>query len=49
MPSFKPIKCQELIRFLKKTGFSDPMSGGNYQYMVKGQLKSIAIANFYII
>jgi predicted RNA binding protein YcfA (HicA-like mRNA interferase family) len=39
MPAFKPIKRQELIRFLKKAGFSDPMSGGNHQYMVKEKLK----------
>ena len=39
MPPFKPIKRQELIRQLKKLGFSEPKSGGNHQYMVKGQLK----------
>ncbi len=39
MPLFKPIKRQELIRNLKKLGFSDPKSGGNHQYMIKGQLK----------
>jgi predicted RNA binding protein YcfA (HicA-like mRNA interferase family) len=39
MPPFKPIKRQELIRHLKKFGFSEPMSGGNHQYMVKKQLK----------
>jgi predicted RNA binding protein YcfA (HicA-like mRNA interferase family) len=39
MPPFKPIKRQELIRQLKKLGFSEPMSEGNHQYMVKKQLK----------
>ena len=39
MPPFKPIKRQELIRYLKKLGFSGPRAGGNHQYMVKGQLK----------
>jgi predicted RNA binding protein YcfA (HicA-like mRNA interferase family) len=39
MPPFKPIKRQELIRQLKKLGFSAPKSGGKHQYMVKGQLK----------
>ncbi|MDJ0590602.1 MAG: type II toxin-antitoxin system HicA family toxin [Pleurocapsa sp. MO_226.B13] len=39
MPPFKPIKRQELIRQLKKLGFSEPKAGGNHQYMVKGQLK----------
>ena len=39
MPPFKPIKRQELIRQLKKLGFSNPKSGGKHQYMVKGQLK----------
>jgi predicted RNA binding protein YcfA (HicA-like mRNA interferase family) len=39
MPAFKPIKRQELIRNLKKLGFSEPKAGGNHQYMVKGELK----------
>ncbi len=39
MPPFKPIKRRELIRNLKKLGFSEPQTGGNHQYMVKGQLK----------
>lgn len=39
MPPFKPIKRQELIRQLKKLGFSEPKPGGNHQYMVKGELK----------
>jgi predicted RNA binding protein YcfA (HicA-like mRNA interferase family) len=39
MPPFKPIKRLELIRQLKKFGFSEPKSGGSHQYMVKGELK----------
>ncbi|AFZ38267.1 YcfA family protein (plasmid) [Stanieria cyanosphaera PCC 7437] len=39
MPPFKPIKRQELIRNLKKLGFSNPIAGGNHQYMVRGELK----------
>ncbi len=39
MPPFKPIKRQELIRQLKKLGFSEPKASGNHQYMVKGELK----------
>lgn len=39
MPPFGPIKRQELIRQLKKLGFTGPLAGGNHQYMVKDQLK----------
>ena len=39
MPPFGPIKRQELIRQLKKLGFTGPFAGGNHQYMVKDQFK----------
>ncbi len=39
MPPFKLIKRQELIRYFKRLGFSEPKAGGNHQYMVKGRLK----------
>ena len=44
MQPFGSIKRTELIRAFKKLGFSGPFSGGNHQYMVKGQLK-VAIPN----
>ncbi len=39
MPPFAPIKRKELIRQLRKLGFSGPLVGGNHQYMVQGKLK----------
>lgn len=39
MPPFGPIKRRELIRALREFGFDGPFSGGNHQYMQKGQLK----------
>ena len=39
MPPFAPIKREDLIRQLKKLGFSGPLAGGNHQYMVQGSLK----------
>lgn len=38
MPGMGPIKRHELIRCLKKLGFSGPYSGGNHQFMEKGNL-----------
>lgn len=39
MPPFAPIKRKELIRQLRKLGFSGLLAGGNHQYMVQGKLK----------
>lgn len=39
MPSFAPIKRRDLIRALKLLGFDGPFTGGNHQYMSKGELK----------
>jgi len=36
MPSFGPIKRDDLIRCLKKVGFDGPYSGGNHQLMIRG-------------
>ncbi len=41
MPAFGPVKRQKLIRNLRKLGFEGPYSGGNHQYMVKGQLRLV--------
>src|SRR5687768_3177722 len=37
MPSFGPTSRRDLIRNLKDLGFDGPYSGGNHQYMVRGQ------------
>ena len=39
MPTIKPIKQNELIRFLRKLDFIGPYSGGKHQFMVKGNLR----------
>lgn len=39
MPQFGPIKRKDLIYYLKRLSFSDPISGGNHQYMQKGTLR----------
>jgi predicted RNA binding protein YcfA (HicA-like mRNA interferase family) len=39
MPSFGPTSRQDLIRNLKDLGFDGPYSGGNHQYMVRGQTR----------
>lgn len=41
MPPLGPIGRRKLIQNLKKLGFEGPFSGGNHQYMVKGQLKLV--------
>jgi len=38
MPVIGPIKRSELIRYLRKLGFSGPYSGGKHQFMEKGDL-----------
>jgi len=44
MPSFGPIRRNDLIRYLKQLGFEGPYSGGKHQYLVRGQIK-LAIPN----
>jgi predicted RNA binding protein YcfA (HicA-like mRNA interferase family) len=39
MPSFGPTSRRDLIRNLKDLGFDGPYSGGNHQYMVRGQTR----------
>ncbi|VAW35253.1 hypothetical protein MNBD_CHLOROFLEXI01-4015 [hydrothermal vent metagenome] len=39
MSAFGPIKRRKLVQHLKKAGFTGLYSGGNHQYMVKGQLR----------
>ena len=38
MPRFGPIRCRELIRYLKQLGFEGPYSGGKHQFMVKDDI-----------
>jgi len=38
MSQIGPIKRNELIRYLKKLGFSGPYSGGKHQFMEKGNI-----------
>jgi predicted RNA binding protein YcfA (HicA-like mRNA interferase family) len=39
MPALKPIKRQQLIRYLRMLGFDGPYTGGSHQYMVRDQLR----------
>lgn len=41
MPSFKPIKRNDLIRALKSAGFEGPFAGGKHEFVVKGELRLI--------
>jgi len=44
MPPFGPVKRKDLVRFLQKTGFEGPFSGGKHQFMIKGE-NTIRIPN----
>ncbi len=35
MPPFRPIKRNDLVKYLKKHGFEGPFSGGRHQFMVR--------------
>ena len=39
MPSFGPIKRDELIYHLRQLGFAGPYSGGKHQFMVRENLR----------
>ena len=39
MPTFGPIKHQELISCLRKLDFKGPYAGGKHQFMVKESLR----------
>ena len=39
MPYYGSISRANLIRSLRRAGFSGPLPGGSHQYMVQGQLK----------
>ena len=38
MPRVGPISRQDLIRYLRVLGFDGPYSGGNHQFMVRGDV-----------
>lgn len=44
MPPFKPISRDDLIKALRKAGFSGPHSGGKHLFMLKENL-SLTIPN----
>ena len=35
MPSFGPVRRQDLIRYLRLLGFEGPYSGGRHQFMLR--------------
>ena len=39
MPRYGAIKRTELVRLLRKNGFTGPYSGTKHQFMVKGELR----------
>lgn len=41
MPSFGPIKRNDLVRYLRQLGFEGPYGGGNHEYMIREQLKLV--------
>jgi predicted RNA binding protein YcfA (HicA-like mRNA interferase family) len=38
MPRIGPISRSDLIRYLRQLGFEGPYSGGNHQFMVRGDV-----------
>ena len=38
MPHFGPTKRRDLVRRLKKLGFSGPYAGGKHQFMQRGDV-----------
>lgn len=38
MPPFGPVKRKNFIRFLKKSGFEGPYSGGKHQFMLMNEI-----------
>lgn len=41
MPTFGPIKRQDLIRYLREFGFEGHYIGGKHQYMVEGERRLV--------
>jgi len=38
MPRTGPVSRSDLIRYLRELGFDGPYSGGNHQFMVRGDV-----------
>ena len=38
MPAFGPVSRKDLVRCLMKMGFEGPYSGGQHQFMLKGNV-----------
>jgi predicted RNA binding protein YcfA (HicA-like mRNA interferase family) len=41
MPTFAPIKRNDFIKALRRTGFDGPYAGGKHEFMVKGSLRLV--------
>jgi predicted RNA binding protein YcfA (HicA-like mRNA interferase family) len=41
MPPFGPISRPQLIRYLRALGFEGPYTGGNHQYLIRGEAKLV--------
>jgi predicted RNA binding protein YcfA (HicA-like mRNA interferase family) len=39
MPPLRPIKRNDLVRYLKQIGFTGPYVGGKHQFMIKDKLR----------
>lgn len=44
MPAWRPVSRRELIAALRRLGFQGPYSGGEHEFMVRGQ-RVLAIPN----
>lgn len=38
MPRFGPISRSDLVKYLRRSGFSGPFSGGKHQFMRSGEI-----------
>lgn len=38
MPPFRPVKRNDLIRYLRQAGFEGPFSGSRHQFMLKNDI-----------
>ncbi len=43
-PAIGPIKCRDLIAYMRAVGFEPPVSGGDHQYM-RGRGRKLRIPN----
>ncbi len=39
MPHLRPVRRDELIRYLQALGFEGPYSGRKHQFMIKGEVR----------